>query len=52
MDVGLKGVVKDSLNECVLDLYVDADLAGCKVDLWVMVAGFWAERHTVSDCMG
>ena len=27
MDVGLRGVVRDKIEDCQLDLYVDADLA-------------------------
>ena len=45
MEVGLRGVVKDPLKDCVLDLFVDADLAGCPhtakstSGLWLQISG-------------
>ena len=42
---GLHGVVKDSLEDCSLELYVDADLAGCPLTakstsgLWLQITG-------------
>ena len=41
---GLKGVVKDKLQDCWLDLFCDADLGGCvhtksTSGLWLQVAG-------------
>ena len=47
IDVGLRGVVKDPLRDCVLDhfVFVDADLAGCPhtakstSGLWLQISG-------------
>ena len=45
IDVGLRGVVKDPIKDCVLDLFVDADLAGCPhtakstSGLWLQISG-------------
>ena len=45
MDLGLKGVVRDKLEDCRVDLFVDADFSGCPrtatstSGLWLHVSG-------------